>query len=65
MSAATLEPTHPARPYHRAPRGVHFHALHPIFPYVFALSLYECEDHAQYVFKKFFDLQMCTHSMFG
>ena len=47
VSAATLEPTHPARPYHRAPRGVHFHALRANFPCVFALSLYECEDHAR------------------
>ena len=65
MSAATLEPTHPARPYHRAPRGVHFHALRANFPCVFALSLYECEDHARrYAFKKFYDLQMCTPVMF-
>ena len=45
VSAAPLEPTRPARPYRRAPPGIHLHALHPHFPCVFVLSRYEGMDH--------------------
>jgi hypothetical protein len=52
VSAALLKPTRPARPYRCAHPGVHFHALHPNFPCLFALSRYECHDHGSRGLKK-------------
>ena len=44
VSAAPLEPTRPARPYRRAPFGIHLHASHSHFAWRFALSRYKCRD---------------------